>query len=314
MTLFALGTILWSCDSLIYDNLTDCPQGVYVKFYSMTPCSVDSTFIGSVSSLTVFAFDEDEKLVTWLTANNVTIDRDYEVLVPVSDGYYSFIAWAGIDENFITSSFKQGETTKKDLMLTLRSTGNTAPDLRNTRLWQGESAPVFLPDPAEYGSVYKQASINMTELTNRVKVIVEFDNSITRITPQDLSVVVASANGELNINGSMPVGSPQLIYPLLNTQYDGNKSVSWDFALLDLQTGYKNNLLITYVAEGKQLFNGDLIASILLNTIGDGINLKCEHDFTIKFVVKDYCATCLTHFSCVVYVNDWIVHSYSTEL
>ena len=54
ITLFALGTIFWSCDSLIYDDLADCPQGVYVKFYSMTPCAADSTFLGSVSSLTLF--------------------------------------------------------------------------------------------------------------------------------------------------------------------------------------------------------------------------------------------------------------------
>ena len=33
ITLFTLGTIFWGCDSLIYDDLADCPQGVYVKFY-----------------------------------------------------------------------------------------------------------------------------------------------------------------------------------------------------------------------------------------------------------------------------------------
>jgi hypothetical protein len=90
MTLFALGTMLWSCDSFIYDDLKHCPQGVYVKFYSKTPCASDSTFIGSVPSLTVFAFDKNDKLVTSVTKTNVNLDRNYEVYMPVSNGNYTF--------------------------------------------------------------------------------------------------------------------------------------------------------------------------------------------------------------------------------
>ena len=29
---------------------------------------------------------------------------------------------------------------------------------------------------------------------------------------------------------------------------------------------------------------------------------------------KDYCAECWTHFSCSIYVNNWLVHSYDTDL
>ena len=98
ITLFALGMIFASCDTLIYDNLEDCPQGVYVKFFSMTPCDTDSSFIGDVSSLTLFAFDKNDKLVITTTKTNVTLSRDYDILVPVSNGEFSFIAWAGLND------------------------------------------------------------------------------------------------------------------------------------------------------------------------------------------------------------------------
>lgn len=316
--LFALGTLLWGCDSLIYDELDDCPHGVYVKFYAMTPCAEDSTFIGDVSSLTVFAFDENDRLVTTVTKENVSLTSDYELLLPVSNGYFTFIGWAGLDQNFTRSTFTNGTTTKKEIMATLNSVANLAANLTNTRVWQGESAAVFLPDPNEYGEVYKYTAVNLNELTNRIKIQVEFDKSVTELTPKDLIISLASANGTIRIDGSMSLNTPQLIYPIQNTTYTENR-VDWDFTMLKLATGYNNRLTITYPATGAKVFDGDLIASILLNTVEGGVNLACQNDFTVKFVMKDYCEECGskdkdTYFSCAIYVNDWLVHSYSTEL
>lgn len=314
MTVFALGTIFWGCDSLIYKDLADCPQGVYVKFYSMTPCAADSTFIGNVSSLTVFAFDEEDKLVASVTQQNVDLNRDFEVLLPVSDGYFTFIAWTGVDDNFTRQTYSSGITTKKDVMLSIKSTNSTAPRLSTTnRIWQGESSAVFLPSPEKTGSLYKHTAINLRELTNRVKVIVELDPTIKDFTAQDLAVAISSANGIINIDRSMPLNSPVLSYPIQNTLYSSN-SVTWDFSMLELMTGYHNNLKISYPAKNEDIFNGDLIASILLRATQSGVNLNCENDFVIKFVMKDYCAECWTHFSCSIYVNNWLIHSYTTDL
>lgn len=315
ITLFALGAILWSCDSFIYDDLEDCPQGVYVKFYSMTPCASSSTFIGSVPSLTVFAFDKNDKLVNTVTQANVDLTADYEVLVPVKDGNFTFIAWAGIDDKFTTSSFTNGKTTKKDVMLTLKSTSSVAANLNGTRIWQGESPTVFLPDPEEYGSFYEHTAVNLRELTNRVNVKVRLDPKVTALTAKDLTVNLSGANGIVNIDGNMPLGTSPYNYPVIDTTYDtAENSVTWSFALMDLQTGYNNVLRIDYPAKNQLLFNNDLIGAILLNTLGENINLRCENDFNVEFILRDYCASCATHFSCTITVNDYPVHSYEIEL
>ena len=313
MMLFALGTILWSCNSFIYDDMKDCPQGVYVKFYTMTPCESDSIFIGSVPSLTVFAFDKKGTLVTFVTQKEVTLSREYEILMPVSNGSYSFVAWAGVNDAFTTTSFTKGVTTKKDLMLTLKLAEGLAPNLSATRVWQGESETVFLPNPDEQGSFYEHTAINLKEITNRLTVSVEIDSSVKDITPRDLTISVSSANGNINIDGTMPITNPLLTYPTIQSALTDN-SVTWNFALMDLKTGYQNRLKIDYPAKEQTLFDGDLIGSILLNTIDSNINLECENDFVVKFVLKDYCETCGTHFSCEIYVNNWRVHSYETEL
>ena len=244
MTLFALGTVLWSCDSLIYNDLADCPQGVYVKFYSMTPCATDSAFIGNVSSLTVFAFDEEGILVTSVNQQNVTLDRDFEVLMPVSNGNYSFIAWAGVNEKFSRSAFTQKVTTKKDVMLAINSTNSIAARLATTeRIWHGESPIVFLPDPEEYGSLYKHTAVNLHELTNRVNIIVEFDEATMKgYDPQKLHVAVSSANGIVRIDGTMPLNTPVLTYPAVETKFADN-SATWNYSMLGLVTGYNNKLI-----------------------------------------------------------------------
>lgn len=318
MAIFALGAIiLGSCDSLIYEDMKDCPQGVYVKFYSKTPCASDSTFIGSVPSLTVFAFDETGKLVTSLTQNNVDLSRSFEVLMPVSNGNYTFVAWAGVNDKFTVSSFTNGVTTKTDVMLTLKATSGLAADLSGTHVWQGESPVVYLPDPAESGSFFEYTAVNLQEVTNRVKLIVEFDKATMKYyDPEKLQVAVSSANGILHIDGSMPTNQNTLVYPSAAPVIDDNEA-TWNYNLLDLKTGYDNKLNIYYTGnkpEGETVFNGDLIAMILLAAQDGKVNLDCDHDFTIKVLIKDYCVECWTHFSCSIYVNDWLVHSYSTVL
>lgn len=317
ITLFALGTIFWGCDSLIYDDLADCPQGVYVKFYSMTPCESDSTFIGSVASLTVFAFDENDKLVTSVTQSNVTLSRDFEVLMPVSDGNFTFLAWAGVDDKFTKGTFTNSTTTKKDVMLKLNAASGVAANLSGTRVWQGESPVVFLPDPAEYASFYEYTAVNLQEVTNRIELIVEFDKvTMKEYDLEELHVEISSGNGTMRIDGTMPLNQDVLLYPSSAPAYDDNVA-AWNYNLLDLKTGYDNKLHIYYTGneeDGETVFNGDLIAMILLAAQDGKANLDCDNDFTIKVVIKDYCVECWTHFSCSIYVNDWLVHSYSTDL
>lgn len=315
--LFALGTIFWSCDSFIYDDLADCPQGVYVKFYSMTPCASDSTFLGSVSSLTLFAFDENDRLVTSVTQQNVTLSRDYNILVPVSNGNFTFLAWVGIDGNFTKGTFANGTTTKKDVMFTLNSTAGVAANLSGTQVWQGESPVVFLPDPADYASFYEYTAVNLQEVTNRIELIVEFDKATMKdYDPKAIYAEVSSGNGIMRIDGTMPLNQDVLVYPSSDYMLTDN-AVTWHYNLLDLKTGQDNKLHVYYTGndeEGEVVFNGDLIAMILLAARNGQVNLDCDNDFTVKVVIKDYCVECWTHFSCSIYVNDWLVHSYSTDL
>lgn len=205
-------------------------------------------------------------------------------------------------------------------MLTLKMNGNIAAQLGDSKVWQGESRMVNLPDPAISGAQYRYTAVNLREVTNRIKLIVEFDRTTMKEKlPKDLRVKVSSANSIININGSTKRKTQPIQYPAQDVVITDDVG-EWNYSLLDLVTGMSNNLKITLEEEDddsgeeKIVFDGDLIASILLRAVESGVSLDCENDFVVKFVIKDYCVECWTHFSCNIYVNDWLVHSYSTDM
>lgn len=309
ITLCALGTILWGCDSLIYEDLSDCPQGVYVKFYSMTPCAVDSTFIGQVSDLHLFAFNEQDILVSVATQKNVNLDKNNQTLVSLTNGYYTFIGWAGVNDKFTTAAFKEGITTKKDVMLTLKSKNKQAEALGNHHVWQGESPVVFLQDPAVVGTEYKYTAVNLQEVTNRINVEVELHESVLGNTnSKDFVIEISSANGTMNIDGTMPLKTDILTYPSV-VNYSDNK-LKAQYSLMDLKTGYNSQITVRNTVKNETIWQSDLLGSILLKN--DNVNLECNNNFDVKFVIKDKCLDCGTYICWAIYVNDWQIHSYET--
>lgn len=318
ISLSILGLFFVSCDSMLFDNTENCPQGVYVSFYSMTPCATDSSFIGNVETLSLFAFDDNDKLVLVHHQQDVSLTRDFEVLMPVSNGNYTFVAWAGVNDNFLLETYTLGVTTKSDIMLTLKTNGGSALPLGQHKVWQGESRTVHLPDPSISGSQFRNTAVNLREVTNRILLIVEFDRkTMKEKLPKDLRVQVKSANSIMNIDGSVKRNTQQIEYPAQNVVITEDLG-EWNYSLLDLVTGMNNNLRITLIDtqdnnKEKIVFDGDLIASILLRAKESGVSLDCENDFVVKFEIKDYCVECWTHFSFNIYVNNWLVHSYSTD-
>lgn len=322
IALSTLGVTLGSCDSLLYDNLENCPQGVYVKFYSKTPCDTDSSFIGNVPSLSVFAFDENDRLVAVKHEENLSLTKDFELLMPVSNGNFTFLAWAGISDSYSVREFQIGDS-KSDLLLTLKSTSGVATQLKGQQLWQGESPAIYLPDPATVGRLYKHTAINLREITNRITINVTIDRNDEMgkgvdEKAKDLTAELTSANGLLAIDGSSKRNGEILSYQDWDKELSADQVV-FHYTTLDLITGLNNNLKLSFGkdSEGndKTVIDNDLIAFILLRAQDAGaVSLECDNDFEINFRVINRCEDCPSYFSCYISINNWGVHSYEIEL
>jgi hypothetical protein len=164
---------------------------------------------------------------------------------------------------------------------------------------------VFLPDPAEYGSLFEQVKVNIQEITNRLTVQIEG-------LPQnnDFEVVIESENSGMNLDGSV-ARSNLVKYVSTTPVFDAAGILQANLTTLQLLSGYNTVLVIKNKTLGTELYRGDLLGTLLLKN--PGVNLACDHDFTIRFTAADKC-DCGSYMIVEIWVNNWLVHSYDTDM
>lgn len=221
-------TALGSCDSMFHDDLADCPQGVYVRFYQNTSCGLRNKVVGKVNNLHVLAFNKQTGvLANYVAADGVTnLTADYQTLLPLHQGDYELVAWSGNANEFAAAKLQKGVTKKSDAFFQLRQQQdkslvfpNTPEPLRVGFAGTGmprlaaDSAEVnagvypqdeviSIPDPAKFGSVFKHAAINLREQALRLRVNVIVDASVRTskypTTPEKFALTLLTGGQALN--------------------------------------------------------------------------------------------------------------------
>lgn len=314
LAIFTLVTIV-GCDSLIYDDNKDCPQGVYVSFYSKTPCEEEAIY-PSVEHLEVFAFDKNGILAGMQEVDNPKLSADYEIYMPLPEGQYTFVAWTGLDKNRLDlSNLQVGTTKKSDLLFSIKEKAGFADanPVPGFKIYQGVSEEVYLPSSDDNGTVERHTKINLLEQTNRINVTI-----VGLKEPSNFEVRVYSANGSMNADGDIAMNKNVIQYPGIATANAKDQQLVSQFNTLKLKTGYKNTLEVYDKFQQKVIFRADLVGSILLSKSDNhdtNINLDCTHDFNIKLFVRDVC-DCgdYTFISCEVNLIKWDIHSYNIGL
>ncbi|MDN4753472.1 FimB/Mfa2 family fimbrial subunit [Porphyromonadaceae bacterium W3.11] len=312
----SLLTLFTSCDKMIYEDLEECPQGVYISFYHRTPCMEEAQPVGEVDGLHVFAFDLNDVLVKMEHVDGlVDLVEAYKVeLPPVEKGQYSFIAWAGATKKYFDlGDFVEGKTTKTDVMMSLREQDSNAVSLQDHSVWQGESKVVSLPDRKTHGSVFDEISINMLEVTNRINLTLKLHESVCeKLDIDDFEIMISSANGTTLINKRMPLNAAKLNYPGTKVSKD-ETSIKLVYTLMELKSGYNNVLKVYNKKEDKTYFLEDLLGKVLLEN--PNVNLECEHDFDIVMEIEDKCKDCPDNNLVVsILINNYQIHSFSVDL
>lgn len=304
--------LVTACDGFIYDKNDDCTQGVYVNFYTQSVCDTDKDFSGKFTNIQLLAFDEDGVLAGIKSEKNVQLSESYAMLMPLKSGNYTFIAWTGLDNTFELGQLLHGVTSKHHVMLKLKKNLNSLSSPFNKYIFHGMSTAVELPSAKSNGSIFKSTTINLLEVSNRIDVELELHESLKDIASvDDFEVFISSSGSTMNINGTMPMSEKPLNFSKKIARIDDSKLVA-SFSTLDLKMGYNNRIILKNKKTGEEMFNGDLIGSILMKN--ENINIDCQNDFSIKFVIKDKCWDCGIYVCWGIYVDDWQIHSYDSEI
>lgn len=367
-------TALGSCDSMFHDDLADCPQGVYVRFYQQTPCHTLNSVVGKVNNLHVLAFDKN----TGLLANYVAVDKEInlsrtrETLIPLSQGDYELVAWTGNADNFRSANLQKGVTKKSDVFFQLRQqqdgslvfpntpeplrygfagTGNQRQPSDSLEYAAAQHAEVIaddvisIPDAAKFGSVFRHAAINLREQALNVKVQVVVDASVKRskypTTADKFSVNLKTAGTALSHtavkNGLLADWqTPQaalsdtaklvLMQPIARTTSNDTLTLNYHLLGNTWQSLADGRLELSH--DGTAVVNAPDFprylqasnASLSLRGLireavaSQNLSLTCSSDVTIVIRVKNRCEDCNTYMNYDVKINQWAVHSYSTDL
>ncbi|MFC4675516.1 FimB/Mfa2 family fimbrial subunit [Dysgonomonas termitidis] len=288
----------------IKDDYKDCVQGINVNFYSKSSCDIDVSYPEQIKNLTIGVFDKNGILVSSRQLNDTKLQKDFRQTIETESGLYTVIAWSGINADlYDLITLKVGSTTKNGLLFRLKRAAQKASSINGTRVYYGESPAVYVPQADNSESIFENTAVNMQEITNRIEISVE-----GLLKAEEYEIEIESDNGSMNIDGS--VASDEVIEHSAEHIVRGGVMEA-RFTLLKLETGHNNNIIIKSKLNGAELYRGSLLGTLLLKN--PDVNLACDHDFIIRFTTRDQCS-CGTYTIMEIWVNNWLVHSYETEI
>ena len=333
-----LGFLLSGCESMFHDDLDNCPQAVYVKLYNTT-CKADFIGLNTQSNVHLLAFDEDNKLAASAELKDIDLGNKQkgftEVRLPIKsdtpdqDRVYNIYAWTGVNGKF-SAEAKIGD--KKDqVFASLRSGAESQyVNLGSDRVYFGQAGrSVVLKNPAKNGSQEDHIAVPVGELTYRLNVSVVLDKSMLgRKNPpsiREFGLQINSGNGTYNYDGTHAINSAINGYQPNGPVVYNDTALVAKYTVMDLQTGLGSQVRISHSKNGQTRdvempidIQHDLIAAILAYASKPenkfSFNLNCEHDIDLKFLIKDKCDGCGQYMCTGVFINDWLVHTFDTEL
>lgn len=286
------------------DDECNYSQKLTVSLYSKSLCETDTVYPAGVKDITLCVFDNNDVLVTYVHKEGVTLKKGYTEEISVSGkGIHTVVAWSGIHtQYFDINQLQPGKTTKKDWLFHLKRSQHIAVSMKGVQVYSGESRAFYLDGGVS--GISEHTSVNLQEITNRLTISVE---GLDR-NEEEYEVYIESDNGSMNVGGSLAEDETVRYDPV--TSPNGGR-INEKFYLLKLETGHNNTIVIRNKISGKELYKGSLLGTLLLKN--PEVDLSCDHDFTIKFTTQDQCE-CGTYTIKEIWVNNWLVHSYDTEM
>lgn len=296
--------ILFSLAGCIKEDGDDCYQELEVSLYSKSPCETDTIYPAGIKDVTLCVFDKNDILSAYVRKEGIILRKGYsEVLKLTSQGLYTVVAWSGMNASHLElNGLELGKTKKDDLIFRLKRLQGVVAFMNAKQIYFGESRAIYAGDETS-GSLVK-VPVNLQEVTNRLTISVEgLDENAG-----EYEVYIEADNGAMRLDGTIAKDEVVKYNPIASS--DGGQLTA-EFSLLKLETGHNITIVIRNATTGKELYRGSLLGTLLLKN--PEVDLNCDHDFTIRFTTQDQC-DCGIYVIHEIWVNNWLVHSYDTEL
>lgn len=223
--------LLTGCHCAIYEDLSDCPQGIVFSFDIRYPGA--RAYDDGVREIRLFAFDEQGKLISEIKDSPVKFSKDYSL---TTDLYrpgekLTFVTWAGADlSQYDFAGFTPG-TSLTEMTVALAHQGAEL-GAKASPLFVGTTTEPLLQQE-RVGTVMDSVHISMEQLTNRVYF------SISGLDPErQYTIHIGAANSRYAGTGKLLPEEPFTYLPADEICVDGTLEADFDILKLDPSLAY----------------------------------------------------------------------------
>ncbi len=264
-----LALMVASCNEILDNNYGDCSVEYRVKFkYDMNLKYADA-FAHEVTSVTLYAFDENGKFVYQRTEQGEILKADnYSMPVEIAPGNYELVAWGGLEDqqSFSVPILQPNVSTLETLTCSMnrKHVGRIAD---GSAYIDAELKPLF------HGHIQKQAfsrassqkivTINLTKNTNSVRIILQ-ELSGNSVNPDDFIFTIDDENGLMDYKNSLIEDEPIKYF----AWHKDNGTAGIDDAVKASRTA--NNLAIAELTVGRLVKEKNPILTIK-NKVGEKV-------------------------------------------
>lgn len=264
----AVGLTMTGCDSLVYDDLPECPAQLNVKFQFNYTLDCGEAFAAQVHSVNVWAFDRDGKLVWSDSASgDILKEPDFMMETPLGEGTYDFVAWCGLEDNDDFSLATYTPASKEELEVTLNTietNGFTESSSHFKALFHGMKSGVEHKVNPTAPSI-TTVTIPLIKDTNDIAIMLVNEDGTT-LKESDFTVSFTYADSWLAWNNAIKAESPSVTYTPWSTLYGETNNGDAD----DENQPVRSSLLYE-MSVSRLLVNGDAYLDVVRNTDGKRI-------------------------------------------
>ena len=268
------------CDSVIYDDLDECPSGLQLRFEFNYNLLKADAFASQVKSVNVWAFDKTGAFVWSGAASGEILTRPgYIMETPLGEGTYDFVAWCGLEDNADFNLGSYEPASKEDLEIKLRMLESDGLNISSSHfksLFNGVVTDVnYVVDPLEPSVM--TVTVPLIKDTNDFAVMLAHVNGLP-IKNSDFTVSISYADSYLAWNNVVEPTSPTVTYTPWSTLYGETTHAPINGDNNDIRV---RSTLLFELSTSRLIENGDAYLDIVRTTD----NVRIVHIPLIEYLL-----------------------------
>ena len=221
MMAMTLGSAVVSCDSILGEEEVDCSVEYRVKFKYDYNMKYADAFSREVGTVTLYAFDDNGKLVYQKTEGGDVLAEDgYAMDVDMEPGDYHLITWAGLNDeaSFSVPLIASGESMedlqcRMERMYSRAEDGSAIVNSKLSSLWHGEVTKQSFSRAATTQVV----TVPLVKNTNTIRVILQQMDGV-EVNVDNFEFTITDDNGLMNYDNKLLEDETLTYYPYYRAQ------------------------------------------------------------------------------------------------